>query len=272
MRILVKQLLNALPPEISIHISNFLRRSVASNASRKQSREINGIVTKLGTITVMSGPFAGMLYPYLANAQGGYLPKLLGTYELELHDTWRMLSKKSFKQIIDVGAAEGYYVAGLSISFPSAIVHAFESERPLHAAIKKTAKLNRLEGRVELYGKCTCAKLSGLLSQADVARATLLVLDCEGAEDYLLDPELVPGLREVTIVVEVHDGLVLQVGDRIANRFWDTHNITIVNTRPRRMADAPLQCKLTKMHAEIALSEGRSGPMRWFVMDPKSSS
>jgi len=61
--------------------------SIASPASRKLKNEINGILKQLNTEAVISGPFTGMKYPYVASAQGGYLPKLLGTYELELHDT-----------------------------------------------------------------------------------------------------------------------------------------------------------------------------------------
>jgi len=58
-------------------------------------------------------------------------------------------------------------------------------ERPLHAAIKKTARLNQLQKRIVIHGECTCERLNKLLRPGSIAQATLVVLDCEGAEDYL---------------------------------------------------------------------------------------
>ena len=44
----------------------------------------------------------------LKSPDGILLPKLLGTYESELHSTFRKWENTGFNRIVDIGAAEGY--------------------------------------------------------------------------------------------------------------------------------------------------------------------
>ena len=79
---------------------------------------------------VQMGPFAGM--EFLSNVlEGCYIPKLLGTYEMELHPTWiRLRQLRKYRTIIDIGAAEGYYAVGLALMFPEAISQPISEPRP----------------------------------------------------------------------------------------------------------------------------------------------
>lgn len=61
---------------------------------------------------IYSGPFRGMKY-LRASTGSVILPKLIGTYENELHFVFNEIRGNNYDQFIDVGAAEGYYVVGL---------------------------------------------------------------------------------------------------------------------------------------------------------------
>ena len=87
----------------SFHVAvpNFLRRI----------RYVRKLIQKHSSGHVISGPFAGM--QYVNTSVGSALePKILGTYELELHDVFERLLDKDFAAIVNVGAGEGYLAVG----------------------------------------------------------------------------------------------------------------------------------------------------------------
>src|SRR5207249_10415948 len=97
---------------------------------------------------ILAGPFAGM--KYVSTSVGSvYEPKLMGTYELELHPIIEQLCKQQFSRIIDVGAAEGYYAVGMAMRSPRSEVIAFETTTEGQALIAQLAALNEVAARVE---------------------------------------------------------------------------------------------------------------------------
>jgi len=55
------------------------------------------------------------------------IPKLLGCYEAELHPVFAKWQAVPFRQVVNVGAAEGYYAVGCARLWPEAQVIAFET-------------------------------------------------------------------------------------------------------------------------------------------------
>src|SRR5207248_9814438 len=92
-----------------------------------------------------------------------YKPKLMGTYELELHPIIEQLCKQQFNRIIDVGAAEGYYAVGMAIRSPASEVIAFETTAEGQALIAELAELNEVKARVEVRGHCGLESLRNAL-------------------------------------------------------------------------------------------------------------
>src|SRR5262249_46123396 len=71
---------------------------------------------------VVAGPFAGtklLLSPVSARLLPSYL---LGTAELELHGAIEELVERSYRTVLNLGAADGYYAVGLARRLPSARV------------------------------------------------------------------------------------------------------------------------------------------------------
>ena len=127
---------------------------------------------------VRGGPFVGMNYVN-RSCGSAYLPKLLGTYERELH--WCVENICSMKPglILNVGAAEGYYAIGLARRNPQARVIGFEMKIHGQQALREMTELNDVADRVEVRGHCEPADLSAALGEQP---RPVVVCDVEGYE------------------------------------------------------------------------------------------
>jgi hypothetical protein len=271
-RPLAKRLLAALPAPLDLMCSNWARW-LGSSAHRDRARITARAVRELGVRDVVrSGPFATMAYPVASGAQGGLVPKLAGTYEKELASEIERIIADDPTLVIDIGAADGYYAAGMAWRLPGARVIAYEMEKPLRGVVERVCRANGVAHRVDVRGECTIPRLRDDLRRADdegLLGRTVVIADIEGYEDILLDPANVPELRHATVLCEVHELLRPGVGERLTRRFRGTHDISVTASRPRTSADVPDGLSIAR--PEEALDEGRTSQMHWFTMRPSAS-
>jgi hypothetical protein len=209
-----------------------------------------------------------MSYPRSAVGRAEQLvAKLLGAYENELHGAVERLAGEHWDEIVDIGAADGYYAVGLALRCPSASVVAWEMN-PLPARVcAQLARANGVDDRVEIRGECRLDDLEALSY-----RRRLVFSDCEGTEDLLLDPDRVPALRSSTLVVEMHESLAPGVEERVQSRFAPTHDIEALAVERRfagqhtALADVD---GLDYMDQELLVTEFRTLPVTWAVMTPR---
>ena len=264
-RSIVKQWVEALPPHLGSVVFGMVRYLSIEGVRERRRRE-SRISRALGAPHhVLQGPFAGMRY--ITRAQGSEsLPKILGTYELELRSAIEAICAYGADTIINIGAAEGYYAIGLAMRNPAARVICFEMFRPAHFLFKKMRSANGMDGRIELHGECDNAAL-----KASLARATraVIVCDCEGAEDLLLDPAAVPELARAVVLVETHDQFCPGVSGRLRARFGNTHELQTIVEVKRTFGDLPPCVGITEEQARQAMDETREGQGAWLYMVPR---
>jgi len=184
---------------------------------------------------VIGGPFKGMRY--VSDSVGSqYWPKLFGTYEAELAELLPIFDRERFGGVVDVGAAEGYYAVGCAVRWPDARVIAFEAEEHGRGLLGKMAELNGVSDRVEVRGLAEPADLRQAFAQLP-DKHTLCIMDVEGAEAFLCDPEVVPELTRVHILVETHEFAVPGLDDLLKARFASSHTAVAIEPRPRTIAD-----------------------------------
>lgn len=266
LRLAIKRLIGRLPEGLTWRVFDAVRL-LTNPESRRRRRRTVAIRQELGLEhIVQSGTFAGMAFGEHVG-QGELLPKLLGTYEIELAPVWEKLRSTPPDLVVDIGAAEGYYAVGLARALCRDVV-AFEIEPPYHAAIRALARANGLEQRVRVHGECTVASLQGAL--AGVA-CPFVLSDCEGAEAMLLDPDEVPALGRARILVELHERLVPGVTDLVLRRFESTHTAELIPTSTRSASQFPFASVLGREAFEFAVDEGRGGPMQWALLEPRPS-
>lgn len=196
--------------------------------------------------------------------------KLLGTYELEVASWVERLVEKNFATMLNVGAAEGYYAVGFARRCSRTRVVAFETYPHFRALLAQIAARNGVSDRITIEGFCTAQSLRAHLSEP---AAPLLVVDIEGGEVALLDPERLPALRRCTMLVELHEW-AQPAAAILRARFNASHRIDERWTRPRSAGDLPIELRwatrtLGTGRFVQALAEHREGPMRWFLLEPR---
>ncbi|GMU65513.1 MAG: hypothetical protein AMXMBFR36_17870 [Acidobacteriota bacterium] len=198
-----------------------------------------------------------------------YFPKLLGSYEKELGAAVEEILSAQPSRIVVAGAAEGYYAVGLALRVPGARVIAFEAVEEARRAISETAARNGVADRLEVLGLCDLPAIERALGSG---RNTFLLCDVEGAEAILLDPRVLPRLREVAVLVETHDFAVPGVEAELRRRFEASHRLERFVAHPRTAHDAiGFEVPRSWRGAlEQLLSERRPPANGWLWMVPRS--
>jgi hypothetical protein len=206
---------------------------------------------------------------YVRQAQGSsYCPKLVGSYEREIHAVFEEIGTGEYDRVIDVGAAEGYYAVGMAMRLPRVPVTAFETEPRGQQLIREMARLNGVDDRIKVLGTATPELIEQSLRGAE---RPLLIMDVEGAESLLLDPASVASLSRCHILVETHDSKVPGITALLRRRFAGTHSIAEFTNQRRRSDDCPevVRRKLASDdEAFLAVWENRGLIQAWLWMNP----
>jgi hypothetical protein len=155
---------------------------------RQEARASAFVVERYGSV-IGGGPFAGMSYLTDPTLDVGLAAKLLGVHELELHEAINGFCERDWERIVNVGCAAGYYLAGLALRCPSTPVWGFDIDVAMQQNARDVAAMNGVLDRTVIAGECTADELNRLAGER-----VLVVIDCEGCEAVLLDPEAAPSL------------------------------------------------------------------------------
>ena len=214
---------------------------------------------------IAGGMFKNMRYAPTAFGSA-MLPKLVGSYEVELNPALIELTALNPKTLVDIGCAEGYYAVGLAMLLPESVVYAFDTSAAARALCRRTARMNGVLDRVEIRGLCTHQVLESL----DL-NGGLVVCDCEGCESTLLNPELAPSLLRAFIIVELHEHLVSGTKSTLTSRFENSHDISEIPVEERRPDELSCLSGMAQDDRALAIREARVPGQSWLVMKPKSN-
>jgi hypothetical protein len=209
------------------------------------------------------GPFAGMRYLEFAT-EGCLLPRLLGSYESELHPALLSFVETPLDAVIDIGCAEGYYAVGLARLMPQVPVFAYDIDSRAQAACARLCELNGVADRVTIRGEFVGETFAEF---AD--KPVLVLMDAEGFEDDLLKPADWPALKRMNLVVETHDVYRPGVLGRMIERFSPTHDIEVLRQQPKTQPLPDWFAELGHLDQLLAVWEFRIRPTPWLVMRPK---
>lgn len=220
------------------------------------------------TLTVATGPFVGLRYPRLQSVGSALLPKLLGSYESELHASLEELLTAEFNTVVDIGCAEGYYAVGLGLRLKNADIYAFDTDPRARDACAEMAELNGVGSRVHIGGLCD----KNVLQSLPLGVRALVVADCEGYEKDLFDDEVAQLLSKHTLVIEVHDFIDIDTSPRLHAAFSKSHRIQAIrSTDDIQKAHTYQYTQLDKFsirERRLILEERRPGIMEWLVLTP----
>jgi precorrin-6B methylase 2 len=223
-------------------------------------------------LTVAGGPFKGMRYPTWQSFGSAILPKLLGSYESELHPVLNTMLNTRYTTVVDIGCGEGYYAVGIALRLPDAQMYAFDTDSRVRQLCEKMAELNGVADRVHIRGLCDQEMLRSL----PFAGRTLIISDCEGHEGSLFDSRMAKFLAKCDLLIETHDFIDIELSRKIREAFSGTHDIRSLNSTDDITKAHACDCTELKGYSlyekRLILAEWRPSIMEWLVMTSKQQS
>jgi tRNA G37 N-methylase Trm5 len=196
------------------------------------------------------------------------LPKLLGSYESELHAVLEELLAHEYTAVVDVGCAEGYYAVGLGLRLRNAAIYAFDTDPRARPACAEMAQLNEVDRRIHIGSMCD----KNVLRSLPLGTRALIIADCEGYEAELFDDEMAEFLARHSLIVEVHDFIKIDISSRLRGIFSETHHVRSVKSTDDIQKAHTYQFEQLGRYATderyLILSERRPAIMEWLIMTP----
>lgn len=245
---------------------SFYERIQAVRSRRYQVRQLAALgileqgkryIERHGTV-VRHGPFTGLVYPLDAALSRHCFPKLLGTYEMELHQVIDRIAGRSYDCVIDIGSAEGYYAVGLARLLRVPVL-AFDPEPTEKSLCAFMARLNGVSDYVRLRDLFLPDQIPEFRSQR-----VLLVSDCEGFEQQLFTAHTVGYTAKWDLLIELHADAV----NILPSLNWP-HDVTLIESTPRDELTYPELEGIGR--PDVLLSEYRGERARWLWCDSSLS-
>ena len=212
-------------------------------------------------LTVRNGPFKGMKYPSAKSVGSVFLPKILGSYEMELHPIISRIIADRYDVIVDIGCAEGYYAVGIGIHQKQAKIYAFDTDETALALCREMGEINGVS--ITVGGLCDQRTLKNL----DLGRRALIISDCEGYENDLFDTAMAENLWAHDLLIETHDQIKIESTQHLLEAFGKTHDHEIIESTDDIIKaytyDFPELSQMTLYEKLMILSEYRFCIMRW---------
>lgn len=240
-----------------------VRKRFFPNASQRHETEI---FAKLGNPTTMlEGPFTGMRYHRLAYA-GSTLERSLGVYEKEIFPAVERLIAWDPDVLADIGTSDGLYLVGLSRRLPKIRAVGYDMLALCRHLTRQLIRINGVGDRVQVRGKCETSDLERFLSSG---KRPAVFSDCDGGEDPLMRPDIVPSLKRAIILIELHDVFIPGISDEIRRRFEPTHTVELIPVRISHTSDVPSKYGLDERDLKFVTSFQRRMDNFWYLMTPR---
>lgn len=259
----LKRLIESVSPEAYDSLRRRFHRHLLHHMLRKMTNH-DGLV-------IQSGPFRGMRYlPELMIPDSfekyALFPKILGSYEEEMHPLLVQMLGRGYDRVINIGCTDGYYSVGVSRKLPDAHTYVFDPDGDARRICQRMAQYNDVADRVTVRGDCAISELTAL-----VQGRTLVICDYAGSEIDLLRPDLVPGLAHSDMIVKLHNHVDPTIPHIVSERFARTHEMITLTSRDhdRDFSSFRLLDGLSLYKRQLAVEEWRLRPPLWSIMTPK---
>ncbi len=176
---------------------------------------------------VKHGPFISMEYGSLSVTGSSIFPKLLGSYEREIHHFLEYAFSQSYSYIVNIGCDEGYYAVGLALRFRGTPVLAYDINP---GALQLAASLSRINGVSSQIRFRKEFKPSDAVEFKD--ERNLFIIDIEGAEAEIFSVQNAGCFSKSDLLIELHLEQYPELIQKFEGLFGSTHNISVVDSVP----------------------------------------
>jgi hypothetical protein len=199
------------------------------------------------------------------------LPKLLGSYESELHVVLEELLANDYQAMLDIGCAKGYYAIGFGLRSVRADIYAFDSSSDARRICSDMVRLNSLDDRIHIGAFCD----ERVLRSIPLGNRSLVLSDCEGYEGVLFTKDVAEFLAPHDVIIETHDFIDINLSTKMREVFAKTHHIRSI--RSKDDIEKAHTYSFPQLNAydintkRLILSERRPAIMEWLVMTSQQS-
>lgn len=218
---------------------------------------------------VQIGPFRGTRLPRTTvdDAPEFGANWILGTFEQQIAN---LIEGQSYENVINIGAAQGWYGIALLLKKQTTNVYFFESDTQLHPIIREFAQLNGVSEGINIFGHADenfLSKLQGVPLQSD----TLILIDIEGGESSLLNDKNILALKNCHLIIELHEftSEMLSRGNDLIHRLTQHFEITVLDGLTRRVPRGLEISGVSDQDIHHLTYEFRPNAMRWVSCTPK---
>ncbi len=247
------------------YIENRVERAIVYEKAKK------ALFNDSNCISVLNGPFKGMKYIDYKSAGSVLWPKLLGTYEKELYPFVESSLSNEYRYIIDIGCAEGYYAVGYALKGKYEKVIAYDIDLRARKLCREMCMLNQV--KIDIRERCTKRTLESINFGTD--KPSLILMDCEGYERELLSSINTEHLRNVYLLIEIHDWCQFErpTYDLILQTFKATHNCETITglddyDKAYKYHISEIQGLPIKYRYHL-FREGRKRLGKWIILSPR---
>jgi hypothetical protein len=220
---------------------------------------------------VRYGAFRGLRLPKkLIWAKNDMSSILIGFYEKQVID-WITSRQLHFLYVVDIGSADGLYLAGILKAGLADSAVGFESSRKGRESSNEILRINNVQDRAVVMGTANSESLNSVLDlhMSRNQGHSLLLCDIEGGEVDLFDSQTTVRLYNFFIVIELHEwSYSINQLEELINLFKSTHDVQFLYPSGRNPDSIPELQKLTDDERWNVCSEGRRASMRWLVCTP----
>ena len=232
-------------------------------AAHQRRAELTEQVYQLTKGTVHYGPFTGMKIERKTGwGDGDMGSKLLGCYECEIYPYINMMMSYKPNKLVNVGCGEGFYGIGIGLQCPGISVTMIDIKHNILDIARLNADRNAIKAEFSLE-----SNPEFIDSALSPFSRPMVVMDCEGFEVDLLDPNKVPSLLKSMILVEVHDFIRPQASFLLTKRFESSHRIFSISQGAKNPYK-PIMSQYTDWDKMLLCVEGRPCTMSWLCMLP----
>ena len=191
----------------------------------------------------------------------------LGLYEKEILDF--ISAHEPFETFLDIGAADGYYAAGMLHSKMAKKAICFEISEDGQVAIKENWVINNSPGQLTIYGEANRQSITSIAST--LPQNSLALVDIEGFEFSLFTPEVVALLNQITILIEIHNWVddFPTKYSTLLRELDKNFEVSIIRNSVRNTHDIELLRSYTDDNRLLVSSERRPCLMRFLHLKPK---
>lgn len=219
---------------------------------------------------VRHGPLAGLKYPELISI-GALYPKLLGSYESELHPWIEEVCDTGYSEVIDVGCAEGYYAVGLARRISQCMVYAYDTYAVAQELCARFAAANQVLDRIRIRASFSADDLSDI----PIRRRGLILCDCEGGETQIFTEQARHRFADWDLLIEAHDFIDIGISTHLSELFQGSHQIRAIasvdDIQKAKTYQYPELEDLDLATRKIILAEYRPTIMEWLFLKSRSA-